>query len=125
MIKFLKNLLFFGVLFFIFLPLDATLQKGPCTEPKVAVLLSEIQDKVFDHLNKQYSPRSEDVWIAQIQAKVLEELRSHSPGIAFIPASGSVPGDCDYYFKYINWLTTAGEDIEIAGEKWASIPPSG
>jgi len=95
--------------------MGADLQESLCTQPKVAVLPSEIVSEVFDHLNKQYPPQPENVWIAQIQAKVLEELRSHSPGIAFIPASGSVPKDCDYYFKYIIWPTTAGEVIEVAG----------
>jgi len=115
--KFLKNILFLIILLFFFLPMDAELQEILCTKPKVAVLLSVIQDEVFDHLNKQYPQQPDEVWLDRIQAKILKELRHHSPGIQFITVSGSISEDCDYYFDYDLSLIGAGETIEVSGLK--------
>ena len=105
--------------FFIFcLPQNAYAQEEPCSKPKVAVVMQveEVKEgEFFKHLNDQYPSQPKGSWLNQIQEKVLEELRMNSPGTQFIRATGDVPKDCDYYFKYIFSLIGAGQDIEVAG----------
>jgi len=115
--KYVKSLLVLMGILTIFLPQSLQLQEGACSEPKVAVLLSEMHNEVFDHLNKQHPEKPKDEWLGQIQDKVMQELRKNSPGTQFISASGNRPKDCDYYFEYLLSLIGAGEGKEIAGVK--------
>ena len=106
-------LVFFFTLFFTFVfSQNGFAQKGPCSKPKVAVKLIDFFDTTFNHLNKQYSPRSKEEWKIEIQAKVLEELNKNSPGTQFIPDGAD---NCDYNFSYSLSIIGAGEDKEIHG----------
>lgn len=115
--KFIKGLLFLMGFLTICLPQSLQAQQGPCSEPKVAVLLEEIIDEVFDHLYRQHPFQPKEAWLRQIQEKVMQELRKNSPGTQFISASGKPSEDCDYSFNYILRLIGAGEEKEIAGLK--------
>jgi hypothetical protein len=120
-----KHLIGFNVLMFMVLLITlfhqyAFAQADTCSEPKVAVVMEviEIEEGEFiKHLNEQYPFQPKGSWLYQIQEKVLEELKMNSPGTQFIPASGGIPEDCDYYFSYTLSLIAAGEDIEVAGLK--------
>ncbi len=93
---------------------SALAQADTCSKPKVAVIMETYKEKEFiNHLNEQYPSQPKGSWLYQIQEKVLEELRMNSPGTQFIPASGGIPKDCDYYFEYIFTLIGAGQKIEI------------
>jgi len=97
---------------------SAVAQVDPCSKPNVAVVMEIIEvneGEFFNHLNEQYPSQPKGSWICQIQEKVLEELRMNSPGTQFIPATGEVPNDCDYYFQCTFNLRGAGEDIEVTG----------
>lgn len=115
--KCVKSLLFLMGLFTIWFPQNLQLQEGACSEPKVAVVLEEIIDEVFDHLYRQHPYQPKETWLIQIQEKVMQELRKNSPGTQFISASGKPPEDCDYSFSYILRLIGAGEGKEIEGVK--------
>jgi len=116
-VKYVKSLLLLMAFLTICLPQRIQTQEGSCSEPKVAVFLKEIDDKVFDHLYRQHPFQPEESWLRQIQDKVMQELRKNSPGTQFISASGKPLEDCDYSFNYILWLIGAGEEKEIAGLK--------
>jgi len=115
--KNVKSLLFLMGLLTICLPQNLQLQEDPCSEPKVAVFLKEIDDKVFDHLYRQHPFQPKEAWLRQIQDKVMQELKKNSPKVQFISTNGKSPEGCEYYFHYSLALTTAGEEKEIAGLK--------
>lgn len=115
--KFFKSLLLLMVFLTICLPQNLQLQENPCSEPKVAVFLKEIDDKVFDHLYRQHPFQPKEEWLRQIQDKVMQELRKNSPKVQFISTNGKPQEGCEYYFHYSLALTTAGEEKEIAGLK--------
>jgi len=97
---------------------SALAQVDPCSKPKVAVIMQVVEvneGEFFKHLNEQYPSQPKGSWFYEIQEKVMEELRMNSPGTQFIPATGGIPSDCDYSFKYGLSLTGGGEDIEYAG----------
>ncbi len=97
---------------------SALAQAEPCSKPNVAVIMQviEVNEGEFNkHLNEQYPSQPKGSWLYEIQEKVMEELRMNSPGTQFVPASGGVPNNCDYYFSYNLSLIGAGEDIEVAG----------
>ena len=97
---------------------SALAQVDPCSKPKVAVIMNveEMNEGEFNkHLNEQYPSQPKGSWLYQIQEKVLGELRMNSPGTQFIPATGGIPSDCDYYLQCTFNLRGAGEDIEVAG----------
>ena len=112
------SVLILTVLFTFCLHQRALAQADPCSKPKVAVTIEveEVNEGEFNkHLNEQYPSQPKGSWLYQIQKKVLEELRMNSPGTQFIPATGGIPIDCDYSFKYFLSLTGGGETIEYAG----------
>lgn len=45
---------------------------------------------------------------------MLTELRKNSPDTVFVPVTGAIPDNCDYYFEYLLNLIGAGRDIKVA-----------
>ena len=90
-------------------------QEGNCSKPKIAVILKEIVEddniSFIDYLNEQYPSQPEDVWINQIQTKVLGELKKNSPDTEFVSVSGGVPDNCDFIFEYSLSLSAGGREI--------------
>jgi hypothetical protein len=111
-----RGILIFALLLTVFLYQHALGQEDPCSKPKVAAVMELVEEGEFvKHLNEQHPSQPRDSWLYQIREKVLEELKMNSPGTQFIPVTGEIPEDCDYYFRYILSLIGAGEDIEVAG----------
>ncbi|WP_297766631.1 hypothetical protein [uncultured Muriicola sp.] len=95
-------------------------QVDNCSEPRVAVFFDGIvqvtsKEVFFSYANSYYTPQTEEMWINQIKAEVLKDLKSISPTTEFVEVSGSVPDEFDYYFSYSLSVTGSREKIRIPG----------
>jgi len=69
------------IAFFTVKPLLA--QSDDCEKIRVGIYFVEKTDRVFDHLNEKYGPKSKEAWIDEIDTKLPETLKTNSPAIDF------------------------------------------
>lgn len=103
-------LLNFTIVFLISFP---AISASTCSKIKVEVNISIVDlEKFVNFLNKKYSTQNqENLWLSEIEEKLLAELKKNSPDIEFTSGGKNI----DYVFDFDLALTAAGEQTDVGG----------